>query len=43
MDAEAEEEWERLAAQREAELDSGAVAGIPLETAMAQLRQRFPG
>lgn len=43
VDAEAEDEWEQLAAQREAELESGAVAGIPLEEAMAQLRARFPG
>lgn len=43
VDVEAEEEWEQLAAQREAELESGAVIGIPLEDAMAQLRARFPG
>lgn len=43
VDAEAEEEWEQLAAQREAELESGAVVGIPLEEAMTQLRARFPG
>ncbi len=43
VDVEAEEEWEQLAAQREAELESGAVIGIPLEDAMAQLRSRFPG
>lgn len=43
VDAEAEEEWEQLAAQREAELDSGAVVGRPLEEAMAQLRARFQG
>ncbi len=43
VDVAAEEEWEQLAAQREAELESGAVIGIPLEDAMAQLRARFPG
>jgi hypothetical protein len=43
VDAEAEQEWEQLAAQREAELESGSVAGIPLEEAMTQLRARFPG
>lgn len=43
VDVEAEEQWEQLAAQREAELESGAVAGIPLEDAIAQLRARFPG
>ena len=43
VDTEAEEGWEQLAAQREAELESGAVVGVPLEEAMAQLRARFPG
>jgi putative addiction module component (TIGR02574 family) len=43
VDAEAEEAWEQLAAQREAEFASGSVIGIPLEDAMAQLRARFPG
>lgn len=43
VDAEAEEAWEQLAAQREAELESGTVVGISLEDAMAQLRARFPG
>lgn len=43
VDVEAEEEWEQLAARREAELESGAVVGIPLEDAIAQLRARFPG
>ena len=43
VDVEVEEEWEQLAAQREAELEFGAVIGIPLEDAMAQLRARFPG
>ncbi len=42
-DEEAEEEWERLAARREAELDSGAVVGVSLDEAMAQLRARFSG
>lgn len=43
VDAEAEEEWEAVAAERDAELESGAVTGIPLEDAMARLRARFPG
>ncbi len=43
VDTAAEDEWEQLATQRQAELKSGAVAGIPLEQAMAQLRARFPG
>lgn len=43
VDTEVEEEWEELAAQRQAELESGAVVGIPIEDAMAHLRARFPG
>lgn len=43
VDAETEEEWEAVAAERDAELESGAVTGIPLEDAMARLRARFPG
>ena len=42
-DADAEEGWEQLAAQREAELESGAVVGVPHEEAIAQLRARLPG
>lgn len=41
--AKTEKEWDQLAAQRDAELESGAVVGIPLEEAMALLRTRFPG
>lgn len=40
VDAGAEEEWEAVAAERDAELESGAVVGIPLEDAMARLRYR---
>lgn len=43
VDAEAEEEWEEIAAERDAELESGAVVGVSLEDAMARLRARFPG
>lgn len=43
VDVEIETEWEHLAVQREAELESGAVVGIPLEEAMSQLWVRFPG
>ena len=43
MDVEAEAQWERLAEERDAELESGAVAAIPLEDAMASLRARFSG
>ena len=43
VDTEVEEEWEALAAQRQAELESGTVVGVPLEDAIAHLRARFPG
>ena len=39
----AEAQWEQLAEQRDAELESGTVAPIALEDAMAGLRTRFPG
>lgn len=43
VDAEVKEEWDELAAQREADLESCAVVGVPLESAMTQLRARFNG
>lgn len=43
VDAQAEEEWEQLADARDAELESGRVAPVALEDAMARLRTRFPG
>lgn len=43
VDIAAEEEWERLVEEREAELRSGQVAAVPIEDAMARLRARFPG
>jgi len=43
VDMAAEEAWERLAEARDVELDSGAVAHVVLEDAMARLRARFPG
>ena len=42
-DVESEAAWEELAARRDAELESGTVAPVPLEDAMAHLRARFPG
>lgn len=42
-DPQAEAQWEQLAEQRDAELESGTVAPIALEDAMASLRTRFPG
>lgn len=43
VDVEAEAQWEQLAEERDAELDSGAVSPVSLEDAMARLRDRFPG
>ena len=43
VDVEAEAQWEALVDERDAELESGAVAPVPLEDAMARLRARFPG
>lgn len=43
VDAQAEEEWEQVADARDAELDSGRVAPVALEDAVARLRARFPG
>lgn len=43
VDVEAEALWEQMAEQRDAELESGAAAPVPLEDAMARLRTRFAG
>jgi hypothetical protein len=43
VDVAAEEDWERLAEARDAELDSGAVVPVALEDAMIRLRAKFPG
>lgn len=43
VDVEAEVQWEQLADERDAQLESGAVAPVALEDAMARLRARFPG
>ena len=43
VDVDAEAQWEQLAAQREAEIESAAVTSVALEDAMARLRARFPG
>ena len=40
-DPEVEEAWEREADRREAELDSGSVAAVPGNEAMARLRSRL--
>lgn len=43
VDAQAEAAWEQVADDRDAELQAGTVAAVPLEDAMARLRARFPG
>lgn len=43
VDVDAEAQWEQLAAQREAEIESAAVTSVALEDAMARLHARFPG
>lgn len=43
VDVDAEAQWEQLAAQRDAEIESAAVTPVALEDAMARLRARFPG
>jgi putative addiction module component (TIGR02574 family) len=41
-DPEVEEAWEREADRREAELESGSIAAVPGEEAIARLRARLP-
>ncbi len=42
-DAEAEGAWDKVALQREGEIESGSVTGLPLEDVVARLEARFPG
>jgi len=42
-DAEAEGAWDQVALQRESEIESGSVTGVPLEDVIARLEARFPG
>jgi hypothetical protein len=42
-DAGAEAAWDAVADQREQELDSGSVAAVPLDIAVARLEARFQG
>jgi hypothetical protein len=42
-DDDVEAAWDAVAAEREAELDSGAVHGLPLDQALAQLEARHVG
>jgi putative addiction module component (TIGR02574 family) len=41
VDPEVEEAWEREADRREAELESGSIAAVPGEEAIARLRARL--
>ncbi|TPW18019.1 MAG: addiction module protein [Halothiobacillaceae bacterium] len=41
-DPEVEEAWEREADRREAELESGVIATVPGQEAIARLRARLP-
>ena len=41
-DPEVEEAWEREADRREAELESGLIAAVPGQEAIARLRARIP-
>jgi hypothetical protein len=41
-DPEVEEAWEREADRREAELDSGSIAEVPGQEAIARLRAKLP-
>jgi hypothetical protein len=42
-DAEVEAQWDAIANDREAELESGLVQSVPFEEAIARLEARFPG
>jgi len=41
VDPEVEEAWEREADRREGELESGSIAAVPGEEAIARLRAKF--
>jgi hypothetical protein len=42
-DPELEAEWDAVAQHREADLDTGSVAPVPLVDAIQRLEARFPG
>jgi putative addiction module component (TIGR02574 family) len=42
-DEEVEREWEQIADERDAELDSGKVSAVDGPTVLARLRAKFPG
>ena len=41
-DVETEGAWDKVALQREGEIESGSVTGVPLEDVVARLEARFP-
>ena len=43
VDAGAEAAWDKLADEREQELEAGVTTAIPLDIAIARLEARFPG
>ncbi len=43
VDAGAEAAWDKLADEREQDLEAGAVTAVPLDVAIARLEARFPG
>lgn len=42
-DSAAEGAWDQVALQREGEIESGSVTGVPLEDVIARLEARFSG
>lgn len=42
-DLDAEAQWDALASKRDAQLESGEVAGVSLEAVIARLESRFSG
>ncbi|MFT3800332.1 MAG: addiction module protein [Burkholderiaceae bacterium] len=43
VNVDAEAQWEQLTEERDAELESGTLTPVSLESAMARLHARFPG
>jgi Putative addiction module component len=42
-DEDVEREWEQVADERDAELDSGSVSAVDGPTVLARLRTKYPG
>jgi putative addiction module component (TIGR02574 family) len=43
VDPDTEEAWDKVVEARDVDIDSGAVAPVPLEDVMTRLRAQFPG